>query len=53
MMEHIAADEVSVNVHFIPMPMLTLFKDLGYKIENYPALFHSVQKYVIIYTDYK
>lgn len=23
------------------------------KIENYPALFHSVQKYVIIYTDYK
>ena len=25
----------------------------AHKIENYPALFHSVQKYVIIYTDYK
>jgi dTDP-4-amino-4,6-dideoxygalactose transaminase len=27
---------VSVNVHFIPMPMMTLFKDLGYKIGDYP-----------------
>lgn len=27
---------VAVNVHFIPMPMLTVFKDLGYRIENYP-----------------
>ncbi len=27
---------VSVNVHFIPMPMLTLFKSKGYKIEDYP-----------------
>jgi dTDP-4-amino-4,6-dideoxygalactose transaminase len=24
------------NVHFIPMPMLPLFKDLGYDIANYP-----------------
>lgn len=27
---------VSVNVHFIPMPMLTLFKELGYKMDDYP-----------------
>ena len=27
---------VSVNVHFIPLPMLTLFKSMGYKIEDYP-----------------
>lgn len=27
---------VGVNVHYIPMPMLTLFKDLGYKMEDYP-----------------
>lgn len=27
---------IAVNVHFIPMPMLTLFKNLGYKIEDYP-----------------
>ena len=32
----IAKREVSVNVHFIPMPMLTVYKDLGYRIEDYP-----------------
>lgn len=36
MINHIAAKGVAVNVHFIPMPMLTLFKGLGYKIEDYP-----------------
>lgn len=30
MMEEIAAAGVSVNVHFIPMPMLAVFKNLGY-----------------------
>jgi len=25
-----------VNVHFIPMPMLSLFKNMKYKIEDYP-----------------
>lgn len=30
---------VAVNVHFIPMPMLTVFKDLGYKIEEYPQAY--------------
>jgi dTDP-4-amino-4,6-dideoxygalactose transaminase len=33
---YIATKGVAVNVHFIPMPMLTLFKGLGYKIEDYP-----------------
>jgi dTDP-4-amino-4,6-dideoxygalactose transaminase len=27
---------VSVNVHFIPVPMLTYYKNLGYDIKNYP-----------------
>ena len=27
---------VSVNVHFVPLPMLTLFKNLGYDINDYP-----------------
>ena len=27
---------VSVNVHFVPLPMLTLFKGMGYNIENFP-----------------
>jgi dTDP-4-amino-4,6-dideoxygalactose transaminase len=27
---------VGVNVHYIPMPMLTLFKNLGYRMADYP-----------------
>ena len=34
--DEITKKEVAVNVHFIPMPMLTLFKEKGYDIENYP-----------------
>ena len=34
--QQISLKGVGVNVHYIPMPMLTLFKNLGYKIEDYP-----------------
>lgn len=30
---------VSVNVHFIPLPLLTVFKERGYNIEDYPNAF--------------
>lgn len=33
--EEIFRNGVSVNVHFQPLPMLTVFKNLGYKIEDY------------------
>jgi dTDP-4-amino-4,6-dideoxygalactose transaminase len=32
---------VSVNVHFIPMPMMTLFKDLSYRMEDYPNAYRQ------------
>jgi len=35
----IAKREVSVNVHFIPMPMLTVYKELGYRIADFPNTF--------------
>lgn len=41
MIEEITKTGVSVNVHFIPMPMLTVFKNLGYKIEDYPVAFDN------------
>lgn len=44
MMVSIAEDGVSVNVHFIPMPMLTLFKDLGYKIADYPVAYDNFSR---------
>lgn len=34
--QEITTSGVAVNVHFIPMPMLSLFKGLGYNIEDYP-----------------
>lgn len=33
--------DISVNVHFIPLPMFSLYKGLGYKIENYPITYKS------------
>jgi dTDP-4-amino-4,6-dideoxygalactose transaminase len=39
--EEITQKGVAVNVHFIPMPMLTVFKNLGYKIENYPVAYNN------------
>lgn len=32
---------VSVNVHFIPLPMLTVFKDRGYNMEDYPETYKN------------
>lgn len=37
--EHITAQGVAVNVHFIPMPLLTVFKDAGYDIAGYPQAY--------------
>lgn len=39
--EHITAAGVAVNVHFIPMPMMTLFKNLGYRMEDYPNAYRK------------
>ena len=37
----ISRHEVAVNVHFIPLPMLTLFRDLGYDIKDYPQAYQN------------
>ncbi|MFT7155479.1 MAG: dTDP-4-amino-4,6-dideoxygalactose transaminase [Parvicella sp.] len=36
MIHYISYKGVGVNVHYIPMPMFTLFKSKGYNIEHYP-----------------
>lgn len=35
-MQHVFNKDVSVNVHFIPLPMLSFYKNQGYSISNYP-----------------
>ncbi len=39
--QEIASKDVSVNVHFIPLPMLTFFKDMGFDIKNYPVSYRN------------
>ncbi len=36
--------EVSVNVHFVPLPMMSYYKSLGYKIEDYPKTFDNYSR---------
>lgn len=48
LIQRIAAAGVGVNVHYIPMPMLTLFKRLGYRIEDYPVTFHLYENEVTL-----
>ncbi|MFM9878177.1 MAG: DegT/DnrJ/EryC1/StrS family aminotransferase [Rhodoglobus sp.] len=37
--QHLSDAGIGVNVHYIPMPMLTLFKDRGYKMADYPKTY--------------
>ncbi len=41
MIELIMAEGVSVNVHFQPLPLLSIFKERGYNIKNYPVAHDS------------
>jgi dTDP-4-amino-4,6-dideoxygalactose transaminase len=42
--DFISKKGIAVNVHFIPMPMLTFFKNLGYKIEDYPVAYNNYSR---------
>ena len=34
---------IAVNVHYQPLPMLTLFKNLGYKCSRFPPAFKNYE----------
>jgi dTDP-4-amino-4,6-dideoxygalactose transaminase len=36
--------QVSVNVHFIPVPMMSFYKKLGYNIKKYPIAYESFSR---------
>ena len=36
-------NEVAVNVHFTPLPMMSFYKEMGYNIVNYPTAFSNYQ----------
>lgn len=37
--QEIFEEDVAVNVHFQPLPLLTAYKSLGYSIDNYPEAY--------------
>lgn len=40
----VMAEGVSVNVHFQPLPLLSIFKEKGYDIADYPSAFDSYSR---------
>ncbi|HEY6162971.1 MAG TPA: DegT/DnrJ/EryC1/StrS family aminotransferase, partial [Bacteroidia bacterium] len=36
--------DVSVNVHFIPVPMMSFYKALGYDMKNYPVAYDNYSR---------
>lgn len=40
--------DVSVNVHYQPLPMLTAFKSKGYKIEDYPIAYDNYSREITL-----
>ena len=37
----ISRHEVAVNVHFVPLPMLSYFRSKGYDIKDYPTAYNN------------
>lgn len=42
--EEISKTGVSVNVHFQPLPLLTVFKERGYNIDDYPLAYDNYSR---------
>ena len=39
--QKIAGHDVATNVHFIPLPLLTAYKSLGYRMDDYPNAYRK------------
>ena len=42
--QRIFDEDVSVNVHFIPLPRLSFYKNLGYQMEQYPVAYDNFSR---------
>ncbi len=40
--------EVSVNVHFIPVPMMSYYKSQGYDVKNYPVAYDNYSRVITL-----
>lgn len=46
--EEINKREVAVNVHFVPLAMLKIFKERNYEIENYPVSYDNYSREITL-----
>ena len=44
----ITEQRIAVNVHFTPLPMLTLFKNLGFDIADYPVAYDNYSREITL-----
>jgi dTDP-4-amino-4,6-dideoxygalactose transaminase len=44
----ITAQKVAVNVHFIPLPLLTVFKKMGYSILDHPVAYSNYSREITL-----
>ncbi len=40
--------DISVNVHFIPVPMMTFYRAMGYDVANYPVTFDNYSREITL-----
>ncbi len=55
MITKVSEHEVTVNVHFIPVPMMSYYKSRGYDIKNYPVTYDNYSREISlpVYYDLK
>lgn len=46
--QEIFEQDISVNVHFIPLPLLSFYKGLGYEIKNYPTAYDNFSREITL-----
>jgi dTDP-4-amino-4,6-dideoxygalactose transaminase len=39
---------VSVNVHFVPLPMMTFYRQAGYRMEDYPIAYDNYSREITL-----
>lgn len=46
--QEIFMQEVAVNVHFVPLPLMTFYKGLGYRMEDYPVAYDNFSREITL-----
>ena len=49
LIQYMADRNIATNVHYIPLPMLTLFKNMGYKIEDHPIAYETYNREIFFW----